>query len=372
MVSIATTQEESDFKTANEELDKFLTNMKKESSIYDKEIEIKKHRINAEYEKISRAAAMLQVAESIDLSEDDDEEYLRLSELEKKNREGTCTFLDKNVSAILPLIPMSLTFVGGITGNGKSTICANMLYTLVQEGKKCLVLANEETLVSIYDRIIFIHYGWDYNAYKGSKGFLTEEQESLKNAMALKLKKFIKVIDKSGQTTSLDGIKFALNSERAGEIKYDCIFIDYFQAVTSMLSNANATSVEVLYEFKHYLKDYIREPGTPPIVLFGQLMKLDCDNPDRDIELRTKFCKGISEACTSTVEVVKMTGMPLSRLYVDKGRWGNGGKVMSLEYDKGRLFSVDQNRVTALKMAANLEKLSGLSGNKFSMNVGEL
>jgi len=63
------------------------------------------------------------------------------------------TFVNEALTAAVPFTRENLYLMCGYSGNGKSTIAANISYALYKEGKKTLVVSNEEPKQDIIYRI---------------------------------------------------------------------------------------------------------------------------------------------------------------------------------------------------------------------------
>jgi KaiC/GvpD/RAD55 family RecA-like ATPase len=63
--------------------------------------------------------------------------------------------------------------VAGSAGTGKSTLCRQICYNLVAQGKKCMYVSCEETI----DRIekSMLNFGWDVKKYRESGDFLIQK-----------------------------------------------------------------------------------------------------------------------------------------------------------------------------------------------------
>jgi hypothetical protein len=86
-----------------------------------------------------------------------------------------------------------------------------------------------------------------------------------------------------------------------------------------------------------------------PVVLFAQLMPLPPQSTSRQFEARIKWCRGIYEAATTAIEIVRVKSVTSasgkteskSLFVIDKDRFGMADTCIECSFDKGRYVFVN-------------------------------
>jgi replicative DNA helicase len=329
----------SSFLSDKSNIEDSIKKIQSNANLYQKKTMIEEHTINTKYDQIITSKKEMQSLQS--LSSDNtffgnmDDVYQRAKIAYRKN----LPLISKELSDKVPTVPGSLILIGGMTGVGKSTTTANIIRKLWKEGKKVLIITNEETLETVVNRIAFIEANLDYNEFRKDDFSPTPEQEQIIVDVGNEVVKFVTVKDKPVESCKLEGVKAILDDAKKKQT-YDVIILDYFQAVSESIQNKGR--VEILYELRDYLKDFCREEA-PPVILFAQLIPLEAKETDRNMEVRIKWVKGLMEAATSALEIVKEPGIPVTRFVVTKSRWGFTGKDIYYKYNKGEFTPITKN-----------------------------
>lgn len=307
------------------------------ASLLEKEVIIKEHTINNKYDQIRNSKKEAELLKSITSDNtfkgDMADIYTNARIAFRKNM----PFISKELSDKVPMVAGSLVLVGGMTGIGKSTTTANIVRRFYKDKKKVLIITNEEVLESVVNRISFMEVGIDYNTFRKDDFSITPEQEAAIIATGNDIVNYVTVKDRPIEACKLEGVKSLLDDAKAKK-NYDVIILDYFQAVSESVQNKSR--VEILYELRDYLKDYCREDA-PPIILFAQLSPLDPQEKDRNMEIRTKWIKGLMEAASSALEIVREPNIPVTRFVITKSRWGYTGKDVYYKYKKGEFIPIN-------------------------------
>ena len=103
------------------------------------------------------------------------------------------TFINKALTAAIPFTRENLYLMCGYSGNGKSTIAANISHSLYKEEKKTLVISNEEPKQDIIYRVACLELGYNFNDYK--KGLMPKAQQLECMKLYPEICKYVKVID---------------------------------------------------------------------------------------------------------------------------------------------------------------------------------
>jgi archaellum biogenesis ATPase FlaH len=254
------------------------------------------------------------------------------------------TFVNKALTAAVPFTRENLYLMCGYSGNGKSTIAANISYPLWKEGKKTLVISNEEPKQDIIYRIACLELGYNFNDYK--KGLMPQSQQIECMKLYPEICKFVKVVDvnfNNGISSTLEGIKNILTQVESAD--YSAVMIDYFQQIKKSVVNPNRSGLDVLTDLRMWLGRYIRKSNIP-VVLFAQLHSLGKRN-NQELDSRIKDCPSVYEPSTVVVEIIPDFENKTTKFIIKKDRFGYQGMKIECAFDKGRYIEIT---------AAHLEK----------------
>ena len=247
------------------------------------------------------------------------------------------TFVNDEMTAIVPFTRENLYLICAYSGSGKSTIAANVSYPLWKEGKKSLVISNEESKQDVLFRIASLEFGYNFNDYK--KGTMSIDKQKQCIRLFPEIAKYVKVIDVNaydGITTKVEGVKKILTTLEKED--YSCIMIDYFQLIKQSTEKPSASHYEVLNDLRIWLGKFIKRANMP-IVLFAQLHSIG-KRKNEDLDSRIKDCPTIYEPATVVIEVIPHWEEKTSDFIIKKDRFGRTGKKMTFSFDNGRFVEL--------------------------------
>jgi len=229
----------------------------------------------------------------------------------------------------------NLYFICAYFCNGKSTVAANISYPLWQQGKKILIISNEESKQDVLFRISCLHLGLNFNDYKKGRMDIT----TIKSVIALfpVISGFVKIKDvnyRDGFTTKSEGVNNLL--ETIKDADYSCVMIDYYQLIKYSSADKSADSYRVLDDLRIWLGQYIKRANLP-VVLFAQLHSIGKRN-NKDLDSRIKDCPVIYEPSTVVIEVIPNFDEMSSDFIIHKDRFGLAGKHIMCGFEKGRFI----------------------------------
>lgn len=266
------------------------------------------------------------------------------------------TFINRALTAAVPFTRENLYLMCGYSGNGKSTIAANISYALYKEQKKTLVVSNEEPKQDIIYRVACLELGYNFNDYK--KGLMPKSQQVECMKLYPDICKYVKVIDvnyNNGITFTLEGIKNILAAVKTAD--YSAVMIDYFQQIKKSVSNPGRKGLDVLTDLRMWLGKYIRESNIP-VVLFAQLHSLGKRN-NVELDSRIKDCPSVYETSTVVVEIVPDFESKTTKFLIKKDRFGYQGMKIECAFDKGRYVEITAEHLEKIKQ----QKIHGLLAN---------
>jgi replicative DNA helicase len=247
------------------------------------------------------------------------------------------TLINDSITATIPFTRENLYLFCAYTGTGKSTVAANISYPLWKQGKKVLVLSNEESDNDVIFRIACLELGLSFNDYK--KGEMPIEQQKQVLHLFPDITKFVKVLDvtfKNGLTTKVEGVKSALEAVKTSD--YSCVLIDYYQLIKYSSTDKTKTAYENLNDLRVWLGQYIKASNVP-VALFVQLYSVSKRGGAKDIDARIKDCSAIVEPATVIIEVVPNYEDETSEFIIMKDRFGKAGKKIVCPFNKGRYLN---------------------------------
>jgi hypothetical protein len=249
------------------------------------------------------------------------------------------TFINDPLTTVIPFTRENLYLICAYSGNGKSTIAANISYPLWKQDKKVLVIANEESKQDVLFRIGCLELGLSFNDYKKGRMPLDKQAEVAKLFPFIAQK--IKVLDvnyKGGLTTKVEGVKSALNA--VVDADYSCILIDYYQLIKFSVEKPQAKTYDVLNDFRIWLGQYIKKSNAP-VVVFAQLHSIG-KRANKDLDSRIKHCADIYEPSTVVIEVVPNFEERTSAWLIHKDRFGFAGQKIVCGFENGRYVKLTE------------------------------
>lgn len=287
----------------------------------------------------------------------------------KKMLAEKITLINDSLSAAVPFTRENFYLFCAYTGSGKSTVAANITHPLWKQGKKTLVITNEESQHDVLFRIACLELGLNFNDFK--KGLM--ENDDIMRVIALfpEITKYVKVLDvnyQNGLTTKVEGIKAALEAVKK-ENSYSCVLIDYFQLIKYSMKDGKKTAYENLNDLRVWIGQYIKG-STMPVVMFAQLYSVSKKGGAKDIDTRIKDCSAIVEPATVIIEVVPNFHSQTSDFIIHKDRFGRAGAKITCGFERGRYVMVSPEEVIEREKAAKLKeqeeklhKLEAMVGN---------
>jgi len=333
-------------KTPAEEI---MAHAQEYAGLQEKKAELDKIRIEQQYDRVKqnqKDAARLSKVDVTAVNEDFVAKMDREHDLMRQSLKNRLPFVNKELTELVPFSYPNLLLIGAKTGHGKSTFLANAAYTLVGNGKKVLVISNEEMGVNVYNRIACLHRGYNINKFQT---FTDEMHQDIKDLRA----KFyrsnrLKVIDADypdmkDATITLEGLKFILDKlleeqeRNKGNATYDAVMIDYLQKIDTSRDNPRLQGWEVMKRVADML-DVFYKKYHAPVVAFSQLKPEESEG--QDIEYRVKGGKSIYVSCTYCLELKPIKEMRKTDFIVHKHRFNDRvNSVLEQGHDNGKYIT---------------------------------
>lgn len=316
---------------------------------YDAELDakttvIREARTNAQYNKVVENQVKKQAMDGINLWSRPEEYY---DKLEKDNNEYlqnakiAPTFLTDDFNDVVPFFEKNLIVIGAKSGEGKSTIAANIALGVIKQAKHCLMITNEEVDTDVFNRVTCLLKGWPYNNHKS----FTPDQIKTFSEHYRTLGTRLSVMNdmsngKGGATTTVQGIRAILDKVVNSEVKPGCIIIDYFQNICEDIDALGESEYFVLKRVAGMLDRYRKYVGCPIVIL----VQMKAQNDEKsDFKYRIEHCKEIYTKATCALEVVADRQNKRTVFTVHKARFTDSlGKDIFVGFEKGRYVKYDQ------------------------------
>ncbi len=348
---------------------------RRKRAVSEMDLTLREHRVTRDLKELEKNTDELERAKNINFGEMTQEtvdglvlandEYMAAAK-------NAMVFINSEFSKIVPYFMRNLIVIGGDTGDGKSTCCANVILSTITRRNpatgnpgRCLVLTNEEDPSDYYNRITCLVKGWKYTNHDQ---FTKEQTDTFRDYIPKWAKggRLTIISDNydgvSGHTTSAEGIQNIIESlirdHEDGKQVYDTILIDYYQNVRYSKIDPKLDEYSCQRKLSGFLDlAKLRYPG--PIVVFGQMKRLTDDEDTTPFNVRFKGSKLICDKATFVCEVIPERQLLRSKWPVWKSRFTEAvGQAIYTGYDRGKFvpYSVDFQKNVAKLVEKNLER----------------
>jgi hypothetical protein len=325
-------------------VEEFKVNIAREEEFIQKEDELKKHKITVNHGKLSAIKKTSELLKTIDLSPSSDEGREEAANAFADSIEAVknkLTFLVSAFDALFYFCRKNIITVFAPTGTGKSTLTANIAANVIKQskngkGRKVLILSNEERASDVYARIFCLLKGYNFNDLIS----FTEQQKKENTEFVKGCKNVLRVIDNNdGFTTTAENLIDILYRVRDEGHPYDCIIIDYYQAITKSTDYIE-NEWQAQEKFLRALDQY-KENSPAAIVLLAQINKPRSPT-DFNYTDRLQGRKIIGNISTIVLEMSTNYDTFETTFYCHKSRFKNGaGKSVRLGWVKGKYVVLD-------------------------------
>lgn len=279
------------------------------------------------------------------------------------DRDNSVEFLYPDLDDFIQLAPGSLALVCAATGTGKSTLTANIAYSLIRQGKRVLIIANEEKRTDVAARISCLQLDVNIHKYKAKNGL----PDTVKTLVLDNIKNFnsdqlsIVALDFNNDSrvvTSPEGMRALLKGvieRRDTEEAYDAIIIDYYQNINQSIDNPNLQPHEANEIFAKEIDHTKNEVGCP-IIMMAQIRR-----GDDDFKVRLEGRRLILNKCTDVFEMKIDKAYNRSLMICHKDRWlGNQGEERHIGYEYGKYvpYTKDFEEATRAKFVGKMDALA--------------
>lgn len=308
-------------------------------ALQKKQTKIWEYEISNKFDDIEKRKEDLVINASIDPTKANPDRIKRIQQNSEEYllaAQNAKVFLYDDFAGKVPYFQKNLILLAAETGQGKSTVSANLAFHALTQGQKVLVITNEEDPADVYNRVSCLIKGWSYTKHEN----FTRDQIDFFNSNIETLSQRMVVVDdgysnRTGQTTTIEGMEAIFNALHTKQHDYDVIIIDYYQNVSISTKDPKKVDWQVQDLFVKLLdsvKNYIRAP----IILLAQKKRAKKDEEVYYKEL-VEGRKSISNAATCVVEISTDKSMCKTSFRVAKSRFAEAvGETIAVGFDKGK------------------------------------
>jgi hypothetical protein len=308
----------------------------------DMEQELKNERLKDQVQRKNKMQALRKNVEDEDFfSRGFDESKMRKDIEDRKN---AVTFINKGISEHYIAAPGSLIVIPSMTNNGKSTLTAQIAETLVSEGKKVLILSNEESEEDCRARVSCLRTFVSFGDYKTSKCSDEQYNKVIQDVKYLVEEQLFVVIapkteEDAYKVNTVEGVMAML--EKANGV-FDAVIVDYYTNVNKT-EKGQVDPWHVNNEFATQLNTF-KNTATYPIILTAQCNSVPSkkgETTHADMEAvhpayRWKGGTNILTYATDIIELKREYDKSHSLLFAHKVRFAHGtlNRGQTLWFDK--------------------------------------
>lgn len=262
-------------------------------------------------------------------------------------------FINKELTETIPFCRDNLYLMMSQSGGGKSTIVANISYSLYVQQKNTLIISTEEGAEDCLMRIACLDLDVSFNSYK--KGKMLQEQIQKCKELFPKITKYVKILgvnEPDISPTNIDDVRSILEGSLKHE--YSAIIIDYFQLIRTR-KNSTQSTYEVLDDLRLFFQSFMKR-SKAPLVVMSQLYSQG-KRKSNDIDARLKNNSNILETASVAIEVVPDFAESSSTFKIMKDRFGSQGKELKFFFKFGKYISYKEVSIEDRLGLENYENL---------------
>lgn len=249
---------------------------------------------------------------------------------------------------LVPLLGVELILIGAKSGAGKSSTVTALTVPLIEQGKRVLILSNEERGSDFLMRIASIRKGinvndrniWTTDTFKEIRTEVNTLTE-MENLMIVD--NYVPGADLSSgreieplDLTNLDQLKTILESVERDGMKFDLMILDYISKVGT--SDEKENEWQVLYKAIKFIEEWGKRNATPSVV-FTQLKEVE-QGTDQSFKARLPGSKRMYDAVTNAIEIQTDYDTSESIWVCHKLRYGLKFRHI-LKFHKGKYFDME-------------------------------
>ena len=351
-----------------------------------KELILRERKVENEIDALNRSDQSIAITKESKLGRISDKDIARYK---KDNTDylhaakNPIPFIHPIFDKVVPLFRNNLILIGAETGQGKSTCVSNIILTALRNGKRILVLTNEQNATDFYNTVSCYILGIPYTDHASFSPEIIQKFED--NIEFFGKSGRLTIIDdtfggSTGVTTTIEGIQGIFENLIANREYYDLVILDYYQSVHLSSRNPKLTEWDVQRNLGNLLDTY-KNVYPAPIVLMAQV-KPQGEDENVPFKVRLEGVKAILNRATFSMEMVADKQNLKTEWLIEKSRFSSsqGSKIVT-GYDRGRFveytekFVKDVNDMKDARERKQMNKSIGLldvnKDNKKDKKEGE-
>lgn len=359
----------------------YESNLKTETLLQENKqmsAEIQHKKLKMQKEEIDRISSIQESLEDEDLSDRKFNEERMLKNVD--DRKNAVVFLNKKISKHFVAAPGSLIVIPSMTNNGKSTLTAHISEALVAEGRRVLVLSNEESEEDVRARVSCLRTGISFGDFKTNKCTPEQIDIVLNDAKLIANNGTFVVISPKDEKDAykVTTVKGVITTMEKAKGKFDAVLLDYY-------TNVNMSELGVIepWHVNNRLAtelNIFKDTAPFPIIALAQCegIKSDkkiADKASLDFDsnhpmYRWKGGKSILTYATDIIELVKDFENSSSVLFAHKVRFGHGDlqRLHVLPFDKKmQKFTSWTPEYDAQVTASKIKRVSQENGKELNL-----
>ena len=336
-----------------------------------KELILRERKVENEIDALNRSDKSIAITKDSKLGRISDADIVRYK---KDNTDylnaakNPIPFIHSVFDRIVPLFRNNLILIGAETGQGKSTCVSNIILTALRNGKRILVLTNEQNATDFYNTVSCYILGIPYTDHANFSAETIKKFED--NIEFFGKSGRLTIIDdtfggSTGVTTTIEGIQGIFENLIANREYYDLVILDYYQSVHLSSKNPKLTEWDVQRNLGNLLDTY-KNVYPAPIVLMAQV-KPQVEDENVPFKVRLEGVKAILNRATFSMEMVADKRNLKTEWLIEKSRFSSSqGMKITTGFDRGRFveytekFVEEVNKMKDSRAQREMDKNIGL------------
>lgn len=253
-------------------------------------------------------------------------EYRSDLEIWRKGRDSQIPFISEEATSFR--LSQGLVLLGGISGQGKSSVAANIIagFLKFKPELKALMVTNEESTASVYDRIACILLRSNFLAYYNRELDLETEQRIQEQSELLGNSVIVEGGSRAYDMTCLEDVQAVLVHMSEGG--YGLCLLDYLQTVTWSRERPDLEPMQVSKRLGDFFKRFSSKVPMP-LCVFVQLRSKGAEN--NDFKSRVENDRTIFNHAFAAVEIIPDFETGITKFVTVKDRFQTAREETEVE-----------------------------------------
>lgn len=243
-------------------------------------------------------------------------EYRADLDIWRKGRDSQIPFISEEATSFR--LSQGLVLIGGVSGQGKSFVAANILarFLIAKPGLKALVVSNEESSASVYDRIACVTLRKNFLAYYNRALDLESEEQIHAESERISERVIVEAGSRAYDMTCLEDVQSVLIHMSEGG--YGLCLLDYLQTVSWSREKPDLEPIQVSKRLGDFFKKYSKKVPIP-LCVFVQLRNKSGES--LDFKSRVENDRTIFNHAFAAIEIVPDFNTRITKFVIVKDRF---------------------------------------------------